>query len=1030
MKHQKRPLHDPDERVFTLFDVKRLYLSQKKKILRASFWGALLAFSFILIRSVPKYQVSATFKEAPKSIEGTGGLEKLLLSNGSASSQESQTATLIQSNQVLKPLVVRMGTQATVRKAGLLSRVYKRIRDNILSERGLSLSDVDDFAFQNVVYDGEKTLTYSLRFEDSEHFSIGSGKKTIASGSLGSCVRLPEAELTIVKVPKGLKVGTHYSLSIQPWVSAVNAIRSNFRIKCLKQQKSIHELKFFHRDRYFGTELLNALTEEYRRYLKRDHDQVVHEQLSYLQQKQEEICANMSSVFDEYTEYLQTNLSRSGQLGLTQEIGGITKECNVLANKISSIDLELDRLVRMEVDQKAFVPMDDTPFSRSLKDTLSAISELKQQRDLIELSLPSQSRALNELQYENKKGELKEVRDQLCAMQHLLDGIEKHTPLSQDALFDAGEYLGAWAGRLADSQEEDRKGLAEYLENAVRLLSMQEKMVQEQIHYAHDTPAAFKGIDLTTARALFLEYYKKLDQIAEGVSHFSRLADEIERGDFEISSLSAVLLDPLSQRLIQQASEIALKLKDEKHHSEKEGSRWAEELSLQKKILKEHLDQLFKLEQVKSDLVQNRIDALQAIRLGSISGQISVLQERLADSVKERKTALLKEKTILEEKVRQILNGLTDIPERWRREKWLNLKSQMGIKMVQGLTELVESKTISSHLHHVESKPLDIATLPTTPCSPGLLVKAFLGAMLAGFFVFSRAFLGAVLKGFPSTKEKLCAMGYPVLGEISTVCDGPGTEPRGADLEALRQIFLFLDKEPIPGVIEKTGIGSSDFSAGARDMAKGKAAETREGPVDLRSAEQMSTANCLGSEDEKSESKPTPHQNRFFNRERYKVKVVGLIEGKGPDYSFALAEHFSRMSLRPLVIRCDFNMKFNREDLPGVLQVWKEEISSPPLKRRQGYDLLTSGGFTPYGAEVIRSLAFQNSLDKFKKEYDFVLMVFRSPLNLADSLAPLSLCDYAIVTVSGEPTEQLTPFIDWAYHGDMCRLAILTASSP
>jgi hypothetical protein len=44
-------------------------------------------------------------------------------------------------------------------------------------------------------------------------------------------------------------------------------------------------------------------------------------------------------------------------------------------------------------------------------------------------------------------------------------------------------------------------------------------------------------------------------------------------------------------------------------------------------------------------------------------------------------------------------------------------------------------------------------------------------------------------------------------------------------------------------VIEKTGIGhsSSDFSAGARDIAKSKAAETREGPVDLRSAEQIAS---------------------------------------------------------------------------------------------------------------------------------------------------------------------------------------------
>ncbi len=69
------------------------------------------------------------------------------------------------------------------------------------------------------------------------------------------------------------------------------------------------------------------------------------------------------------------------------------------------------------------------------------------------------------------------------------------------------------------------------------------------------------------------------------------------------------------------------------------------------------------------------------------------------------------------------------------------------------------------------------------------------------------------------------------------------------------------------------------------DLAKGKAAETRKGPVDLRSAEQTSAANCLGSEDEKSESKPLPpgspkthhfwggasHQNRFFNHERYRL---------------------------------------------------------------------------------------------------------------------------------------------------------------
>jgi hypothetical protein len=54
----------------------------------------------------------------------------------------------------------------------------------------------------------------------------------------------------------------------------------------------------------------------------------------------------------------------------------------------------------------------------------------------------------------------------------------------------------------------------------------------------------------------------------------------------------------------------------------------------------------------------------------------------------------------------------------------------------------------------------------------------------------------------------------------------------------------------IPLVIEKLEIGqegSSDFLTGARSIAKGK---TR-------------------SEDEKYDGKPTPHQNQFFNHERY-----------------------------------------------------------------------------------------------------------------------------------------------------------------
>ncbi len=178
---------------------------------------------------------------------------------------------------------------------------------------------------------------------------------------------------------------------------------------------------------------------------------------------------------------------------------------------------------------------------------------------------------------------------------------------------------------------------------------MQEKIVQDQISFC-DIPFEFKGIDLATAQALFADYNKKFDASAQVMGHFSRLSQEISESDFEISSLNVVLTDPLSLRLIGQASEIALKLKDENHRSEKEKERWAEELSLQKKILKEHLDQLFKVEQLKSELLRDKITALQTISLGCISGQLSVLQERLADAVKERIRSLSTEKKSWERK--------------------------------------------------------------------------------------------------------------------------------------------------------------------------------------------------------------------------------------------------------------------------------------------------------------------------------------------------------------------------------------------
>jgi hypothetical protein len=157
-------------------------------------------------------------------------------------------------------------------------------------------------------------------------------------------------------------------------------------------------------------------------------------------------------------------------------------------------------------------------------------------------------------------------------------------------------------------------------------------------------------------------------------------------------------------------------------------------------------------------------------------------------------------------------------------------------------------------------------------------------------------------------------------------------------------------------------------------------------------------------------------------------KVIGLLAGKGPDYSYALGENLARKSVKSVIVRCDFLSPFRKDDGPGVLQIWKGEIRELPLRKGKGFDLLPSGGYTPFGPEIIQSPRFAQLIDLLKKSYDQIYLLFRSPLSSAESLAALSHCDKVAATVSGEKMEELTSLVRWGYDGDDSRLTFITRS--
>lgn len=936
---------DPDERVFTFHDIASLFRSQKQKLLRIAILGALVAFGAINILRGPQYKVEATFRDGGERNEG-GGLKDLLIGMGGTTFQ-SEAVTLMKSRCVLGPLVQKLGLQASVPQSRwIVAKLYRRFRDNWKAERGKFIEDLDSFVFANVVYYGENALGYQLRFEDPKHFAIYEGKTLLCKAAVGQPLFLPGLELTLIAPAKSLKIGHFYSLSIEPWVKTVDNLRNQIQIASQKQNKSVYEIKVLNRDRKLALQIVNGLMDEYQAYLKQDYEVLAKEQLSYLERRQGDICKNMEHVFDEYTNYMRTNIADSGFFNSNEESAGFLKPYQTMAHRLFEIELETANLEQMSQSEKLSLPHEGS-LAVSLGSLVQEYSQLKQQRDLLDLSL-RKTPLFCEDQLTACRDELDQVRSERQELSAYIEALDRGAALPSP-LFAWAERLGSCLNRV------DKEDFAEYLENYAHLLSVREKMLQERFVYGNSFVSELEGITLPAAVGLFTTYNTKLDEAEAKIRLYTQVQEELAETNVELASFASILIDPFSKELIAKASEETVHLKDEKNRTSKEGQRYEEDLQLQRKILSTHLEQMAKVEEVNALLVREKMAALQQVQLDCVQKRLSVLNETVRDTIKEKKKQLAQEKRILEDKMADIRLLGIKMPDKWRQEKWLQLKTDMGIKMMEGLTEIVEAKTISHHLHRFESKPLDIATLPTAPVPPFLLLSALLGALGISGGAFGLSLIRTILKGFPSSFEKLRALRFPLLGQMSFLCDGPLVDPiTGSDLETLRQTALFLNTEP-------------------------------------------------------------------------KGKVIALLAGKGPDYSYALAENLARISLRSIVVRCDFNAPFQQADLPGLVQIWKGDLETLPIRSKGGMDWITAGGYTPYGVEVTQSPAFQQLIEMCKRNYNFVFILSRSALTQADSISLLRYADKAVVTVCQEPTEELTPFIDWAYHGEYVRLQFMTS---
>jgi hypothetical protein len=304
------------------------------------------------------------------------------------------------------------------------------------------------------------------------------------------------------------------------------------------------------------------------------------------------------------------------------------------------------------------------------------------------------------------------------------------------------------------------------------------------------------ALTLQSAKTLYLQYTEKKDLSEAQLRERIFLRERLDDPDFELSSLSTFLTDPVSVSLAQHASDIALKIKDPENRTIREQERLKEELHTQKRFLHQHLTHMIELEKLQLKLLSHKIDSLQ-------------LQTRnLLDA----------EKHLIQEKITELNQKMSTLPEKWHRENLLLLKKELGSRIIGSMTQLVETKNLNQKLYQVSSKHLDLSVPPLRPQPPHLFIYSLLIAFIGCFSYYTYRLCAQLIKGFPVSHANLRYSGLSSYGVLSPRSGNALSQLEDADLTTLRGIAHFTCSLPPKSCIALLDGNNPDYSPSLAEL--------------------------------------------------------------------------------------------------------------------------------------------------------------------------------------------------------------------
>lgn len=215
--------------------------------------------------------------------------------------------------------------------------------------------------------------------------------------------------------------------------------------------------------------------------------------------------------------------------------------------------------------------------------------------------------------------------------------------------------------------------------------------------------------------------------------------------DFDVVEMVSILKGTEAAGHLNEIENLNYIINDRKSYTPKEIEFTEQRIETKKQYLISFLTQLIKACEIEKKILCEKIERIKKIALLFLLDEYDLIANQIKDF--------------------DVKNSIG--ANKWSYEKKTEFQEELYADTLKMLSDNIESKNLSLHLHSLDSYPFQKANVPLLPIKPKLTLKFFFGLFFGTFLYIFVLFIKTIYVGALATRANLKGAGYTVLDKIS-----------------------------------------------------------------------------------------------------------------------------------------------------------------------------------------------------------------------------------------------------------------------